>query len=166
MEEKTTKQLLEEVNAKLTEKSEKEKIKSKKFKLPFWAKLKRRHLRQGYVTVEKIDDNKNISFTRVPIIDGTIQLDEGQESTYHAVDVKDIFFYKGKPFVHQAKRRLNPFNPLEEEHQTYGQKYIMAKMLKDQIKEAKAKFRGGMLFVIIIAIIAGIYYFSKRGGAA
>ena len=125
--------------------------KAKNFKLPFKARLNKKKMRDGYVTIVKIEDNKNIDFTREPIIDGTIKL----KDTFHAVDSDEVFFYKNKPLIFQSKRKLNPYNPLAEEHQTYGQKYIMARMKGDSILSKKSMGWGaGIGALILVGIIA------------
>ena len=154
-EQKTLKERLEE-----TEKILKDlkKPTDKKFRLPGRAKLSKSKLNKGYVTVEEIGENRNVNFKRVQIEGGTIKLG----NTYHAVKDLDIFFYKGKPFIHQAKNKLNPWN-LDGNNQTYGQKYLMARMLKDALKEAKGKIRGAVIFGLVLLLIVGYYFLRSKG---
>jgi hypothetical protein len=134
----------------------------KKFRMPFSAKVNKSKLKKGYVTVEHIGENKSVEFTRAPIIDGTIKVDD----VIHAVDDLDIFFYKGKPFVHQPKGKVNPWNPLVVAgNETYGQKYIVARLKSDLIKANVKKLSGFLIFGVIIAGIVA-YYFLSRNGAA
>ena len=140
-----------------------EKRSSKKFKLPFKAKLNKKKLKDGYVTIVTINDNKNIDFTRERIIDGTIKMPT-KDLSFHAIDSKDIYFYKGKPIIFQPKRALNPYNPLETAHETYGQKYVMARMEGDKIALKKSFGMGiGIVVIIVIAIIA--YAIFGGGGS-
>ena len=134
-----------------------EKKKPKKFKLPYKSRITKGLLRKGYVTVGVINENRGIDFTREPIIDGTIKLND----TFHTLDEIDIFSYKGKPFIFQAKNKLNPYNPLRGDNETYGQKYVMARMEGDKITSKKKIGLGisiGALVivgVIVYALIAG-----------
>ncbi len=145
-----------------------DKKKPKGMGIPFWLKtnLTKGKLKRGYIIVFEVADNKHINIRKEPIIDGTIKLD----NTYHAIDDDDIFYYKNKPVIIQPKKRLNPHNvltneesPLAGDNETYGQPYIMAKMLKDVIK-GKPKISWGMAIGILIAIGVGFYFFSSSGG--
>ena len=140
---------IEEIKEQLKE--EKEKKKTKKFRLPFKAKVSKRRLREGYVTVMVINENKNVDFTREPIKDGTYNIGD----TFHAVQSEDVLFYKGRPLVIQPKKKLNPYNPLDKKNETYGQKYVMARMEGDKLT-LKKKLGWGMSigFIIVIGIIA------------
>ena len=138
---------------------QKELSKEKKFRLPMKAKVNKTKLKKSYATVQVIDENKNVHFTRKQIVDGTIRLDD----TYHAVDDLDILIYKGKPLIIQPKHRANPWNPINATKETYGHKYIMAKMKSDVIKATGKKFNP-MVILIVIAVIIAVYYFFSQGG--
>lgn len=147
---------LDLINEKLDKLSE-EKKPEKKFKLPLKARVNNRKLKEGYATIEVIGENKEIEFRKIPIVDGTIQIND----TFHAVSGDAIFTYKGKPFIHQHKNSLNPIQ-IPEKNQTYGQKYVMARMKSDWIK-AKKKIGWGMsAFGVGIALIIG--YSILTGG--
>ena len=130
--------------------------KSKKFRIPFKGGVSNRKVKEGYISVVVIRDNKNIDFVKEPIIDGTYKLND----TIHAVNEKDIFLYKGKPFVFQPKRTINPYNPLKEEHQTYGQKYIMSRMESDKLTLKKQLGWGMSIGVLIIVAVIGYSLFT------
>jgi hypothetical protein len=137
-------------------------IKSKKFKLPFRARVGKIRLKQGYVTVAIIQDNKEIAFKKEPIIDGVIKLhDKKYGDTFHAIGEQDIFTYKGKPFVWQAVNKLNPFNPLTGMNETYGQKYVMARMESDKITQKK-NWSWGLIIIGIIAVGGLAWYIFKK----
>ncbi len=133
--------------------------KKKKFSIPFRARIGKKNIRDGYVTVVVIEDNYNIDFRKERIVDGTINL----EDTFHAINPEDIFFYKGKPFIFQPKRKQNPYNPLAQNHETYGHKYILARMEGDKIVGKKRAMGWGMGIVglVILGIIA--YSFITGG---
>lgn len=148
------------------------KKKEKKFKLPTKAKVSKRKAKKGFVTVELINENRELDFMKVPIEDGTIKLG----GTIHAIEDFDIFYYKGKPFIHQPKKKINPWNPLSNylnsqrkvktddgeyhilsSNEIYGQKYVMARMKSEFIK-AKRNIGWGM--TIFGLAIAGIIIYS------
>lgn len=151
MEEKTLKEKVDELYY-----SQRPERKSKKFIMPFRGRIGKSKLKQGYVTVVVIEENKNIDFTREPIIDGTIKLTD----TFHAIDETDVFFYKGKPLIFQAKKKINPHNPLHGDNETYGQKYVMARMEGDKIITKKGMGVGMTVgILVILAIVAyGIFF--------
>ena len=86
----------------------------------------------------------------------TLSLHDALPISFHAIGSKDIFFYKGKPFIFQPKRAQNPYNPLKEEHETYGDKYILARMEGDKIIGKKKALGWGITIggLIILGIIA------------
>jgi len=127
---------------------------SKKFRVPGRGKVSNFKVKKGFVTIVAINENKEIDFTKERIIDGTIKLQKGDLS-FHAIHADDIFTYKGKPLIFQPKRKLNPYNPLKGKHETYGQKYIMARMEGDKISLKKSLGWGaGIGGLIVIGIIA------------
>ena len=132
-----------------------DKNKPRSFRLPVKARVSKLKLRKGFATVQVINENKTIEFRREPIIDGTIKLND----TYHAIAELDIFNYKGKPFIMLPKNRLNPFNPINLTNQTYGQKYVMARMHSDAIKLNKGFGNIGWIIFILAIIGIAAYYF-------
>jgi len=126
--------------------------KKRKFFIPFKAKVGNKSMRDGYVSVVVVEDNHNIDFRKEKIIDGTIKLDD----SFHAIKSKNIFFYKGKPFIFQPKRKQNPYNPLAGKHETYGDKYILARMEGDKIVGKKRSIGWGVGIggLVILGIIA------------
>ena len=165
-EEKGIREYLEEINRKLDDKGKKD----KGFKLPSRARVSNGKLKKGYITVEVINENKEVSFVKEPIVEGTIKLG----TTYHAIDDLDIFTHKGKPFIHQPKTKINPWNPLSQylntkrtyngetlnKNEIYGQDYVMARMKSDIIKPKKTLGWAVWVFVIVVGGIVA-YAFLK-----
>jgi len=169
IEEKTLK---EKVDLLIKEKeSEKNKLyKEKNFRVPFMSRVGKGAMKKGFATIVTMYDNRNIGFTKKKIIGGTIKLEDDPISI-HAINPKDIFFYKGKPFIFQPKKRLNPYNPvttnddpIEKENETYGQKYVMARMEGDKINLKKSMGNWG-LWLAGLAILAIIGYVIFGGAA-
>ncbi len=130
--------------------------KSKKMRLPNKAKVRRSKIKKGWTGVLRVDENGNMS--------GEKQRVEGSafkttDESYHATDGHEILFWNGKfPIIIQETKTKNPKLFNEGENETYGQKYIMALMLKDTIKDKK---KGGKGILIWIAIAAVIYIVGK-----
>ncbi len=158
---------LEDLVKKFEELEKKEK-KKKKFRLPFRSKISNKKMREGYVTVLVIKDNRNIDFVKEPIIDSTFKLND----TIHALEDKNVFFYKRRPFIIQPKKKLTQYNPeiksdekdkdpLDCPNQTYGQKYVMARMESDKLTLKK---QIGWGLSIGVLIIVGIIVYSLFTG--
>jgi len=143
------------------EDAERAKNPPKTFKVPMKGRVGNSKVKKGFVTIITIADNKNVDFTKEQIIDGTIKLQKGDLS-FHAIDPEDIFFYKGKPLLFQPKRKLNPYNPLKGKHETYGQKYIMARMEGDKLSIKKSM---GWGIGIGVLVIVGIIVYAVITGA-
>lgn len=137
--------------------------KSKKLKLMRKAKVKKGKIKKGWIGILKVDENNNISGEKQMIEDSSLRLKDG---TYHATDGREILMWEGKfPVVIQSTKKINPvdFNINQGENQTYGQKYIMARMLKDAIK-FKSKMGGLIIWIVlgIAAVIAFNYFFGNK----
>ena len=136
------------------------KLTKKEMRMPGKGKVSRSKMKKGFMTVMRIDDNSNIGFEKKKMEEGVYRLSTGE---YHSAERGDMLSYKGKPFVIQPVKKLNPYNPLEGKNETYGQKYVMARMLGDTIKQ---KAKGGNIIVwllVIGAVVFAINYFA--GGA-
>jgi len=157
MEEKKTMSMKEEVDY-LMKKSQT--VKKKRFGLPRKGRLSKSKMKKGYVTVMRIDDNRNVDFEKQKIMDSTYRLSTKE---YHVTNEQDILSYKGKPLIIQPTKKINPYNPLKGKNETYGQKYIMARMLSDTIKVV-AKGAKGIMTIIGICIVAYIGYSIITGG--
>lgn len=134
--------------------------KRKKFFVPFKARVSRKGMKDGYVSVVVIEDNHNIDFRKEKVVDGTIKLDD----TFHSINPEVIYFYKGKPFIFQPKRKQNPYNPLSGDHETYGDKYILARMEGDKIVGGKKRALGWGMGIGGIIILGIIVYSFLTGG--
>ena len=154
MEEPTLKDELKKLNELIAEGGLR---KVKKFKIPMKGRVSKKKMREGYATIMVVEENKNVDFVKEPIIDSTIKL----KDTFHALNSDDLLFYKGKPLLIQAKGKINPFNPLIGNNETYGQKYIMARMEGDKIITKKSL---GWGMGIGGLIILGIIIYAVLGG--
>jgi len=140
--------------------NKKSNVEKKRFTLPRRGKISKSKIKKGYTTVMRVDDNGNIDFEKQRIQDSTYRL---TTKDYHVTEKKDILSYKGKPFIIQPTKKLNPYNPLDGENETYGQPYIMARMLGDTIKVKTANAKG-IIWIVGIGLAAYIGYTMLTGG--
>jgi hypothetical protein len=160
MDEKEELSLKEKIDFLLQEKA-KDKYKTKKFRLPWGTKVTKGLMKKGYITVVTMHDNKNINFSKHKIVGGTVKLD-GDPISIHALDTEQMFFYKGRPFIFQPKSKLNPWDPLSGENETYGQKYVMARMEGDKLSVKKSFGKIG--WIVVLVIVGIIAYTLLTGG--
>jgi hypothetical protein len=133
----------------------KSKTKVNKLRFPVRAKVKRNKLKKGWIGIMRIGENQNVSFEKVQIEGGTYNTSDG---TYHTSDGREILFFNGKfPLLVQEEKKINPYNFKfnDGHHETYGQKNIMATMLRDTIKVKKG---GSLSPIIIVVVIIAIGY--------
>lgn len=130
-------------------------IKTRGIKIPRKAKVRKGKIKKGWIGIIKIDENGNITGEKQKIEDSTIRL---KEKTYHANNGNEIGLWEGKfPVMIQQTWRKNPIKIKrgDDTNETYGQKYIMARMLGDTIK---LKAQGAMGIVVIVGILAACYF--------
>lgn len=131
-------------------------IRKKLLKIPRKAKVRRGKIKKGWIGILRIDENNNISGEKVKIKGSVFDLKSG---TYHATEGSEILFWNGKfPVLVQETKKLNPMKFNGGKNETYGQPYVMAKMLKDTIK-TKGKGLGNI--VIWIVVIIGGFLLAK-----
>jgi len=133
-------------------------VKIKPIKIPRKAKVRRGRAKKGWIGVIKIDETGVISGEKQKVEDSVFKLKAG---TYHATDGQEIFSWEGKfPVIIQETKKLNPVNIVKlnrGENETYRQKYVLTKMLKDAIKIKN----GGASFLVWILIAGAIFLGAK-----
>jgi hypothetical protein len=130
-------------------------LKVKVLKMPKKSKVRKAKIKKGWVGVIKISENGNISGEKVKVEDSAFKLKDG---TYHATNGQEILMWEGKfPVIVQETKKLNPVRFNQGENETYGQKYVLATMLKDAIK---VKGKGGG-FIIWIIVAAALFFGAK-----
>jgi len=128
------------------------KKKSKKIKIPRKARVRKGKAKRGWIGILRVDENNVITGERQKIEDSAFTLKGG---TVHATNGQEVLFWNGKyPVIVQETKSRNPKKFNDGDNQTYGQKYILAKMLKDAIK---VKTNSGSI-IIWILIIGGLVF--------
>ncbi len=136
--------------------------KTKKLKIPRKAKVRKGKAKKGWIGVVKIDENGIISGEKQKVEDSTIRL---KDKTYHAINGEEIGMWDGKfPVILLQTWRKNPLKIKrgDDKNETYGQKYIMARMLGDTIK-VKAGGSMGLLYILGILVALYIGYMALTG---
>lgn len=159
MEEKNLTEQVKEIHELLSKADKK-----KNLKLMRKAKVRKSKLKKGWIGIIKVSENGNLSGEKVQIEDFAYQLKKGN---YHASDGSEKVWWNGKhPVLIQPTWKINPLDLRKkdgEKNETYGQKYVMAKMMKDAIK-VKSK-AGNIIVWVLIAIAAFVGYSLITGGA-
>ena len=131
-------------------------LKTKKMRIPRKAKVRKRKMKKGWIGILKVDENGAGEFEKQQIIGNSYKLKDG---TYHSLKGDEKIILKGKmPLVIQPSWKLNPINVIQGDNETYGQKYVMARMLSDTIK---VKGSGGKTIIILLVIAALGYGAAK-----
>lgn len=160
---KTLFERLGEIESKLNEKEQK---KSKRFKIPFKGKIGKAKVKKGWVTVMKINDNTNVSFTKLKIDEQTIM----EDGIPRIATPDEVLTYKGKPMIILPSWSTKPFSATENYEKTVKDEYtaaghrLLLNRMKSEVIKPKRSFSGAVVFFIIIAVIIGGYLLLKRGG--
>lgn len=160
MEEENLKDKIDKLSEKMDEVIEKDKKKSKGFKLPSKAKLSKTKVKKNWVTIVKINENKAVDFSREPIEDETVMID----GVPRLATGEAVLNYKGKPLMIVPSWRVTPFSPtqdfkesLEDGSNTKGYALLLARMKKGILEPVKKKIPIGIILVVV-AIIGIIAY--------
>lgn len=158
MDDKNLMQKVDELHGLLSNPNEKK----KSLKLMRKAKVKKAKLKKGWMGVIQINENGNLSGEKVKVEDFAYKVKKGN---YHATDGSEKVWWNGKhPVLFQPTWRLNPIDLRKKEgekNETYGQKYVMAKMMKDAIK---IKQKAGSFLIWILVAVAGFVAYSLITG--
>lgn len=148
---------------KVQEQNQEEK-KEKKFKIPFFSRLSKKNMKDGYVTVCYINDNKAVDFIKVPISEGTAMI---KDSPYLST-ADHMLTYKGKPFIIVPSWNIEPFSPRKDMEDAerdkklnIGYRLILNKM-KSEVISAKKKISLLLIVGGLIVIIGLIWFLTKN----
>lgn len=162
MEEKETKPMSLKEKVDLLFEEKKTKNKSRKMRIPRRAKVRRSAIKKGWIGIIRIDENANLTGEKQRLEDSTVRL---KDKTYHSANGSEMGFWEGKyPVILQQTWRKNPIKIRQGDdvNETYGQKYIMARMLGDTIKVLKQGAKG-LIWVVGIGIAAYVGYMLITG---
>ena len=141
---------------------DKKERKAKEIKLPRRARVKGRRLKKGWIGVVRIEENMSMHGERKKIEGSAFQT---KDETYHATNGSEVVFWKGKfPVLFQPTWKTNPINFKKENNETYGQKYIMARMLKDATLGKKKIGANWILWLVGIGVAVFVVNKLITGG--
>lgn len=124
--------------------------KVKELRIPNRAKVRGSRAKKGWIGILVVDENDNIHGEKVQLKDSAYKLKDG---TFHASTGKEKLMWNGRfPVMIQSAKRINPVDFSSESNQTYGQKYIMAKMLGGMVI-SKKKAAGGLVILVVLAAV-------------
>ena len=160
-ESRTLRDEIRKLNESITDLSSDKKKKEKKFRFPWRARVNKTHAKKGYTSVCYINENRGVNFMKVPIKDGTVMINE----IPYLATTDYMLTYKNKPFLIIPSWNTEPFSPgkdlddaKREKKTAYGYRLLLNKMKSETI-EAKKKFGGIGIILVILALAAAAYYF-------
>lgn len=155
MEEERLKDKIDSINEKLDEVL-KGKTKIKQFKLPARGKVSKSKVKNNWITICKVNENRGVNFTRQKIENQTVVIDD----VPRLATGEDILSYKGKPMIILPSWSVKPFSPsehfkksLEDGSNTKGYALLLARMKAGAI-EMKKKMN--LWLIIGLLVLAGI----------
>ena len=165
MEEDNIKTKIDRLSEKMDEIiQQEEKKNTKKFKLPSKGKLSKDKIKNNWVTVVKINENKGVDFTRQKIEDETIMID----NVPRLATGESVLNYKGKPLMIVPSWRVEPFSPTKDFKEslldgsnTKGYALLLARMKKGILEPVKKKIPIGII-IVVLAVIGIIAYVVLR----
>lgn len=164
-EEKSMKEMVEELYKKQSEEIPGKKKKEKEFKIPWKARMRKMDLKKNKATMLYVDDNGEGKFMKVDIDTQTTMVDK----IPRLARPHDMITYKGKPFIIQFAGSVEPVSPkkeyeaaVEKSMTTQGHRLLMNRMLSEAISLKKKIGMGAILIFGLIGI--GVIYLISKGG--
>jgi len=137
----------------------------KEFKIPFSARVMGKKGKENYITVMKVNDNGNVSFTKEQIIDQTIMLD----NIPRIASGEHVLKYKRNPIIIVPSWSVQPFSPSQSKKESLsdgsnsnGYRLLMNRMQVEAIKLGKKI--GGLGIGIGALIIIGVIVYALVTG--
>ena len=156
---------LDRIEEKLDMIVEEKENKPKKFNLPYKAKVGRKKLKDNYVIVIKINENKQLDFTKEKIVEQTVMID----NIPRLASGEYIMNYKNKPLIILPSWSVKPFSPSEaykdsltDGSNAAGYRLLLNRMQGEAIKLGKKI--GGLGMGIGGLILLGIIAYSLFSG--
>ena len=162
---KPLKDTLKELTDRIETVEDKKKSKKLRFNLPWNAKPNAKQLKNNWITLLYVGENKNAVFIKAPIIEGVILVD----GVPHVPKAGSIIYYKGKPMIIQPSWNTEPFMPDADYERakadgtmSTGWKLILNRYKNEAIAVKKSFGMGTIVIGIIVLIAVG--YLAIKGG--
>ena len=140
------------------------KSKVKGFKLPPKSRLSKSKLKDNWITIVKVNENKGVDFTREQIKDQTIIID----GVPRLATGEDVLNYKGKPMMILPSWSVKPFSPsenykdsMERGLNTKGYALLLARMKAGAI-DLKKKMNMGIIIGLVVLAGIVLYVILKK----
>jgi len=137
----------------------------KGFKIPFRARVSKANCKKNYVTILRVNENRNVNFEKVQILDQTMMVD----GIPRLAPAEAILNYKNKPFMILPSWSVEPFSPSENYKTSLtngsnsaGYRLLLARMQGEAIK-LKKKI-GGLGMSIGALIIGALIVYALISG--
>ena len=147
-------------------KEEKTKPKSKKFRLPWSAKVGANKAKKNWITIMKVYENGQVTFDREQIEDQTVMVDGIPRLAASGYTLR----YKKNPLIIIPSWSVEPFSPQEHYKNSLlngsnsaGYKLLLNAMKKAGV-ETKKKMGGWGMWIAGLALLAVIGYALFTGG--
>lgn len=138
-------------------------VKTKKWKLPWKARVGNKKVEKGWSTIMIIRSNGATDFTKAQVKEGIAIID----GFPRIASIEHKLTYKGKPLYILPEWSLKPFSPeqnysdMEKEKMNIAGRRAILSVLETEKIKPKANF-GSMGWIILgIAIVGGLYYLAK-----
>lgn len=143
-----------------------EKLKEKKFKFPFSAKVTPSSAKKNWVTVIKINDNGNMNIFKKQIQEQTIM----EDGVPRFSSAQYMMYYKKNPVIILPSWSVRPYSPAEKYEKALkdgsnsaGYKILMNKMLNETTTQTK-QISGAFKLILIAGLAAVVGYAIITGG--
>jgi len=142
-----------------------EKKKEKKFRLPFFSKVGKGQRKKNYVTIQRINENGDVTFKKVQIDEQTFM----EEGIPRLAASGYVLRFKKNPLIILPSWSVEPFSPMEhyEKSLLKGSNSVGYRLLLNKMKlenEGKKKKMGNILPWIIGIVILGIVAYAFISG--
>lgn len=158
--------LQEDIDRKIKEQLDLQKVKEKKWKFPWGKRVGRSQKKKNYVTVLNVHENGHYDFKKYQITDQTVMhsLVPRLATAEHV-----LFDKKGNPMIILPDWSVEPFSPkqhfdksMENGSNTKGFKVLLSRMESNKIEEKKGISKVvwwiiglGLLGLIVYALVTG-----------
>ena len=169
----TVKKLKELMEKKELENKPKEK-KVREFKIPFSGRVKGRKLKNNWITVLEVNENRNGQFKKYPIQDQTVMIDK----VPRLATADNVIMIGKNPLLILPKYSVKPISPSDKDYEFFdiskeykdnemkglnikGYKVLFDRM-KNEAISAKKSMPIWIWFVILGVIGIAIYFLMKK----
>ena len=145
-----------------------DKVKEKKFKFPFTAKVSPARAKKNWITVIKVNENGNCNIIKKQIDEQTIM----EDKIPRLASSQYVLHYKKNPLIILPSWSVEPYSPAErykdslnDGSNTAGYQILLNKMLKETVSDKKP-IPNMLKWGIGLIVLAVIGYAIFTGGGA